>query len=237
MAADAATARARPTPPRPPRRRSPTVAAASPACAEARPDPRRRRRAPSVRRHHRRRRRPRRGPARLDHRPDRSQRRRQDDVLQPADRVRQAERGRLEVRRPRDATASPPHKTAKLGMVRTFQLTKSLTKLAVIENMKLGATDQRGEQWWNGLIAVAVARAGGRDRGAGRRAARAVPARPHARRVRRRAVGRSAQAARDGPGADDQPDAGDARRADGRRQPGAEAEPQRAHPRACATRG
>jgi neutral amino acid transport system ATP-binding protein len=37
------------------------------------------------------------------------------------------------------------HKTASLGMVRTFQLTKSLTKLSVIENMKLGATHQMGE--------------------------------------------------------------------------------------------
>jgi neutral amino acid transport system ATP-binding protein len=45
-----------------------------------------------------------------------------------------------------------PHKTAKMGMVRTFQLTKSLTKLPVIENMKLGATDQRGEKWWNALV-------------------------------------------------------------------------------------
>jgi branched-chain amino acid transport system ATP-binding protein len=44
------------------------------------------------------------------------------------------------------------HKTASLGMVRTFQLTKSLTKLSVIENMKLGATHQTGEKWWNGLF-------------------------------------------------------------------------------------
>jgi branched-chain amino acid transport system ATP-binding protein len=44
------------------------------------------------------------------------------------------------------------HKTAELGMVRTFQLTKSLTKMSVIENMKLGATGQRGEKWWNGLL-------------------------------------------------------------------------------------
>ena len=44
------------------------------------------------------------------------------------------------------------HKTASLGMVRTFQLTKSLTKLSVIENMKLGATHQVGEKWWNGLL-------------------------------------------------------------------------------------
>ena len=44
------------------------------------------------------------------------------------------------------------HRTAALGMVRTFQLTKSLTKLSVIENMRLGDTDQKGEKWWNGLL-------------------------------------------------------------------------------------
>jgi branched-chain amino acid transport system ATP-binding protein len=46
------------------------------------------------------------------------------------------------------------HRTAALGMVRTFQLTKSLTKLSVIENMRLGATNQKGEKWWNGLFAA-----------------------------------------------------------------------------------
>ena len=44
------------------------------------------------------------------------------------------------------------HKTASMGMVRTFQLTKSLTKMSVIENMKLGAMHQSGEKWWNGLL-------------------------------------------------------------------------------------
>lgn len=44
------------------------------------------------------------------------------------------------------------HKMAVKGMVRTFQLTKSLTKLSVIENMKLGAIDQVGESWWNALF-------------------------------------------------------------------------------------
>lgn len=44
------------------------------------------------------------------------------------------------------------HKTASMGMIRTFQLTKSLTKMSVIENMKLGATHQVGERWWNGLF-------------------------------------------------------------------------------------
>ena len=49
-------------------------------------------------------------------------------------------------------SGSAPNKTAKMGMVRTFQLTKSLTKLAVIDNMKLGATDQRGATWWTALV-------------------------------------------------------------------------------------
>lgn len=46
------------------------------------------------------------------------------------------------------------HKMATQGMVRTFQLTKSLTKLSVIENMKLGATDQVGERWWNAIFPI-----------------------------------------------------------------------------------
>ncbi|MCY7395130.1 MAG: ABC transporter ATP-binding protein [Nocardioides sp.] len=41
-----------------------------------------------------------------------------------------------------------PYKVARLGMVRTFQLTKVLAKLTVIENMRLGATGQRGEKFW-----------------------------------------------------------------------------------------
>ena len=44
------------------------------------------------------------------------------------------------------------HKTASMGMVRTFQLTKSLTKMTVIENMKLGGIHQVGEKWWKGLL-------------------------------------------------------------------------------------
>ena len=36
-------------------------------------------------------------------------------------------------------------KVAKKGMVRTFQLTKALSKLTVLENMRLGAKDQPGE--------------------------------------------------------------------------------------------
>jgi len=39
----------------------------------------------------------------------------------------------------------PPHKVARLGMVRTFQLTKALYRLTVIENMALGARNQKGD--------------------------------------------------------------------------------------------
>ena len=51
-----------------------------------------------------------------------------------------------------DVTGTPSHKLANKGMVRTFQLTKALSKLTTIENMKLGAGHQRGESMWRGLI-------------------------------------------------------------------------------------
>jgi neutral amino acid transport system ATP-binding protein len=47
---------------------------------------------------------------------------------------------------------TPAHKVARRGMVRTFQLTKSLARLSVMENMKLGAIAQRGERFFLGLL-------------------------------------------------------------------------------------
>ena len=44
------------------------------------------------------------------------------------------------------------YKLAKRGMVRTFQLTKVLSKLSVIDNMKLGGTGQTGESFWKALF-------------------------------------------------------------------------------------
>jgi len=52
-----------------------------------------------------------------------------------------------------DGVAS--HKLASLGMVRTFQLTKALSKLTVLENMKLGAKDQPGEKFLKALVSPA----------------------------------------------------------------------------------
>ncbi len=45
----------------------------------------------------------------------------------------------------RSLSGVPAFKVARLGMVRTFQLTKALSRLTVLENMRLGATGQRGE--------------------------------------------------------------------------------------------
>ena len=46
----------------------------------------------------------------------------------------------------------PAHKIANYGMVRTFQLTKALSKMTVIENMKLGGTGQKGESMWRSVL-------------------------------------------------------------------------------------
>jgi neutral amino acid transport system ATP-binding protein len=51
-----------------------------------------------------------------------------------------------------DLTGMPAHKVARTGMVRTFQLTKSLARLTVLDNLKLGATGQRGERFFTSLV-------------------------------------------------------------------------------------
>ncbi|NEE02214.1 ABC transporter ATP-binding protein [Phytoactinopolyspora halotolerans] len=49
-------------------------------------------------------------------------------------------------------SGQPPFRIARAGLVRTFQLTKALTRLSVIENMRLGATDQTGERAWRAVL-------------------------------------------------------------------------------------
>lgn len=45
-----------------------------------------------------------------------------------------------------------PHKVARNGMVRTFQLTKALSKLSVLDNVRLGARRQKGEHMFTALV-------------------------------------------------------------------------------------
>lgn len=46
----------------------------------------------------------------------------------------------------------PAFKSARMGQVRTFQLTKVLARLTVLQSMKLGATGQRGEKLLSSLF-------------------------------------------------------------------------------------
>ena len=53
----------------------------------------------------------------------------------------------------RKLNGSSPYQIARAGMVRTFQLTKMLPRLTVLENLKLGASHQIGERLWSALFA------------------------------------------------------------------------------------
>jgi neutral amino acid transport system ATP-binding protein len=52
----------------------------------------------------------------------------------------------------------PPHVIARLGMVRTFQITKALARMPVIDNMMLAAQDQPGEKLRNVVFRPAAVR-------------------------------------------------------------------------------
>jgi len=45
-----------------------------------------------------------------------------------------------------------PHQVARRGVVRTFQLTKALAKLTVLDNMRLAAPKQTGERFFGALL-------------------------------------------------------------------------------------
>jgi len=48
--------------------------------------------------------------------------------------------------------AEPAHRIARRGMVRTFQITKALSRMPVIDNMLLAGPKQPGEKLFNNLI-------------------------------------------------------------------------------------
>lgn len=52
----------------------------------------------------------------------------------------------------RDLGRVSAHKVAQMGMVRTFQLTKSLNRMTVIENMRLAGTGQTGERFLPAIV-------------------------------------------------------------------------------------
>ena len=115
----------------------------------------------------------------------------------------------------------PAYKVARMGQVRTFQLTKALgaadgAREHEARRDRADAASASGE-----LIPAIWRKQDDEIEEQARWAAREVQARRQGRRLRREPLRRSAQAPRDGALAHDRADAGDARRADGRREPGA----------------
>ena len=177
---------------------------------------------PQLRRPDRGRRGARGGPARRDHRADRAERRRQDHLLQPAHRVRPPRQRRLVVQR-HEPEQGPgvqgrpdghgPHLPADQGALEAHG-----------HREHAGRRDRpEGRDAPRRHVQADVAPPGDRQHQARRLPARAVPADQEARGLRRGALRRPAQAPRDGPRADGRPGAGDARRADGRGEPRAQA--------------
>jgi neutral amino acid transport system ATP-binding protein len=58
-----------------------------------------------------------------------------------------------------EIAGKPPYAIARLGMVRTFQITKALAAMPVIDNMMLAAPDQPGEKLRNVVFRPARSRA------------------------------------------------------------------------------
>jgi neutral amino acid transport system ATP-binding protein len=52
----------------------------------------------------------------------------------------------------RDLHGTPAHRVAQAGMVRTFQLTKALARLSVLDNVLLGAQRVPGEHLWGAFV-------------------------------------------------------------------------------------
>ena len=58
----------------------------------------------------------------------------------------------------REIVRRPPYVIARLGMVRTFQITKALARMPVIDNMMLAAPDQPGEHLVNLIVRPGASR-------------------------------------------------------------------------------
>ena len=104
-----------------------------------------------------------RGATARHHRAHRAQWRRQVHVLQPSDGLRHGRRRAQWTFNGHVLKGMSPAKVARAGMVRTFQLTKALNRMTVIENMRLGAADQSGENIFAALHARLWRQAGARN--------------------------------------------------------------------------
>ena len=121
-----------------------------------------------------------------------------------------------------DVFRHAPYEIAQRGMVRTFQITKALAAMPVIDNMMLAAPDQPGERFLNLIVRPGAVRA--REKEVHEAAMELLDVfnlTKLADSLRRHALGRPAQAAGAGQGADGAAEAAAAGRADGGDQPDA----------------
>ena len=166
-----------------------------------------------------------RDPPRHDPRADRPERRRQDHLLQPAHPLPDAD---ARARSSSTAARSPargPATIARMGLVRSFQISAVFPHLTVLENVRIALQRKRGHSfdfWRSERVADAARRPGARAdrRRRPRRSSRDTPAVRAAVRPQARARDRDHAGARPGDDA--------ARRADGRH----DARGRRAHRRA-----
>ncbi|MDP9329638.1 MAG: ABC transporter ATP-binding protein [Actinomycetota bacterium] len=52
----------------------------------------------------------------------------------------------------------PPHAIARRGLIRTFQITKALTRMSVLDNLMLAGADQPGEHLWRLFVTPGASR-------------------------------------------------------------------------------
>jgi branched-chain amino acid transport system ATP-binding protein len=62
-----------------------------------------------------------------------------------------------------DQTRRPPHRLAQQGLVRTFQLTKTLKNMTVLDNMRVAARRHPGESLLGALVGFRASRARERE--------------------------------------------------------------------------
>jgi hypothetical protein len=190
-----------------------------------------RRRQPSavrtVRRPHGGRRRPRRDPARHDHRADRPERRRQDHVLQPAHRVRHARHGHVAVRRRRPLAGVPPAQGSRARHGAHLPAHQGAHQADGHREHEARATGPEGREAVELPSSRSLWRArSGRDRPPAPTSCSTVQARSTCATSSPALSGGQRKLLEMARALMTEPEDGDARRADGRREPGA-------HPVAC----
>lgn len=72
--------------------------------------------------------------------------------------VQRPDRGTVRLRG-QAVTGLPPHRLARLGLMRTFQLARELERMTVLENLMVSSQQQLGERFWPNFLSPSAVRA------------------------------------------------------------------------------